>query len=238
VPSLLACCLAGLLLATSAEPRHAVIGFSAEDRSIDAYALRKGPHALMILGGIHGGTETNTAWLVWELLAYFEAQPEAVPESVTLWFIPAVNPDGISNGTRGLANGVDPNRNWPTADWAADTFAPGAILRYGGGGTEPLSEPETTALAVFIEYVQPVAIVTYHSAAGVAMGGPIASESGLLQAYLDAAAYAAHDWVAYPVTGDFAQWAEAHGIPTIEVELTEPCRPRGRSEPGRRAGRA
>jgi hypothetical protein len=175
---------------------------------------------VLILGGIHGGRESNTAWLVWELLGYLQAQPMAVPDSVTVWFVPVVNPDGIENGTRELANGVDPNRNWPTLDWAPDTFAPGAILRYGGGGRQPLSEPETAALAVWIEHIQPVTIITYHSAAGLGMGGPVAVGSGLLQAYLDATAYAAHEWVAYPVTGDFAQWSEALGIPTIEVELS------------------
>jgi hypothetical protein len=221
VSSVVACCLAGLLLAAAPEPRHTVIGRSAEERPIDAYAVGSGPHAVLILGGIHGGYESNTAWLVWELFAFFATQPNAVPKELTLWFVPVANPDGLSNGTRGLANGVDPNRNWPTPDWVPDTFEPGGIFRYGGGGSQPLSEPETAALAVWIEHIQPVAIISYHSAGALAMGGGVAFATGLLQTYLDATGYFGHDWVAYPVTGDLAQWTEGLGIPTVEVELSD-----------------
>jgi murein peptide amidase A len=237
VPTFAACCLAGLLLAasaapmpqrqsaSSASPRHVIIGDSADERAIDAYAVGNGPHGVLILGGIHGGYEANTSWLVWELLAYFEAEPTTVPDALTLWFVPAVNPDGLARGTRELANGIDPNRNWPTLDWSADTFGPGAVLLLGGGGAEPLSESETLALATWIEWTSPVVIVSYHSAAGLVMGGPIASWTGLLGAYQSATGYAAGNWTAYPVTGDFAQWAEARGIPSIEVELTDHVNP-------------
>jgi protein MpaA len=221
VSILAACCLAGLLLVAAPEPRHTIIGYSAQGRSIDAYAVGHGPHAVLILGGIHGGLESNTTWLVWELLAYFEVRPEAVPEQLTLLFVPVVNPDGLSTGTRGLANGVDPNRNWPTWDWVPDTFAPGGLMLFGGGGQLPLSEPETSVLAAWIDHVQQVTIISYHSAAGQVMGGPVANATGLLHAYLDATGYWGHDWIAYPVTGDFAQWSEGLGTPTIEVELTD-----------------
>jgi hypothetical protein len=43
---------------------------------------------------------------------------------------------------------------------------------------------------------------------------------GLESAYAEAAGYDAGDWTSYPVTGDFAQWAERkQGVPTVEVEL-------------------
>jgi hypothetical protein len=222
--SLLAACGAALaLFAATAdlnEPRQVQIGVSAEERPIHTYAIGRGPHAVLVLGGIHGGSESNTVWLVWEMLDYFYNQPEAIPESVTLWFIPMANPDGVANGTRWLANGVDPNRNWPTEDWSPDTFAPGLHVQ-GGGGPEPLSEPETAAVARWIEHLQPVAILAYHSAAGLIMGGSGGFETGLVDAYFAASGYAVHDWVAYPVTGDFGKWAEGQGIPTLEVELTD-----------------
>ena len=207
------------------EPRYTIVGYSTEERAVEVFSLGHGPHSVLILGGTHGGSESNTSWLVWELLTYFVGQPQAVPALLTLHFVPAVNPDGISNASRELASGVDPNRNWPTADWTPDTFAPGAVLRYGGGGAYPMSEPETIALATWFDHVQPVAVISYHSAAGMVMGGSLAYETGLLQAYLAATAYRWYDWVAYPVTGDFAQWSEALGVPTIEVELTDHVEP-------------
>ncbi len=65
-------------------------------------------------------------------------------------------------------------------------------------------------------------IVSYHSAAGLVTGGPRARALGLEALYASTAGYASGDWTAYPVTGDFAQWAEQQqGIPTIEVELPD-----------------
>src|SRR5438128_91320 len=72
-----------------------------------------------------------------------------------------------------LADGVDPNRNFPTRDWRPATYGPGKWLA-DGGGEDPLSEPETVALANLIERVHPVAVLSYHSAAGIAMGGTAA----------------------------------------------------------------
>src|SRR5215813_13140433 len=99
-------------------------GSSAEGRAIEAYRLGHGPLTVVIVGGIHGAYEINTSWLVWEFLHAFEDDPEAVPDNLTLVFVPEANPDGLANETRLLADGVDLNRNWPTSDWAADTFEP------------------------------------------------------------------------------------------------------------------
>jgi len=79
------------------------------------------PPALLVIGGIHGAPEINSSALVWQLLTYFADEPDAVPEGVSLVFVPEANPDGIADGTRELADGVDPNRNWPTEDWWPDT---------------------------------------------------------------------------------------------------------------------
>ena len=49
----------------------------------------------------------------------------------------------------------------------------------------------------------------------------MANATGLLHAYLDATGYWGARLDAYPVTGDFAQWSEALGTPTIEVELSD-----------------
>jgi protein MpaA len=67
-------------------------------------------------------------------------------------FVPWSNPDGIAANTRQNANDIDLNRNFPS-----DNFMPG-----GPGGDEPLSEPESRALKMVIDAVQPSAVISAH----------------------------------------------------------------------------
>jgi hypothetical protein len=188
-------------------------------RDIMAYSLGTGPMKIAFIGGMHGAPEANSAWLVWELMHYFETQPEFVPGDMTLLFLPEANPDGLANGIRELADGVDPNRNWPTPDWSPSSFGPHGPQQ-GGGGLAPMSEPETVTLANWILSTQPTIVLSYHSAGGLVMGGSSALSLGLVDAYLAGTqSYVYREWIYYPVTGDFAQWCESLGIPTVEVEL-------------------
>jgi hypothetical protein len=83
-----------------------------------------------------------------------------------------------------------------------------------------MSEPETVTLANWILDTQPRAVLSFHSAGGLVMGGPAALSQGLVDAYLAGArGYVYREWIYYPVTGDFAQWCEDLSIPTVEVEL-------------------
>ena len=199
--------------------RPSLIGRTQEQRDIVAYAIGNGPFHVAILGGIHGAPEANTSSLVWDLLHSFERSPEAIPPSMTLVFLPEANPDGLVDGTRLLADGIDPNRNWPTADWSPEAYGPYGEEQ-GAGGEAPLSEPETVTLANWILQNRPMAVLSYHSAGGLVMGGPLAVSLGLTEAYRAAApGYIFLDWAYYPVTGDFAQWSEDQDFPTVEVEL-------------------
>ncbi len=196
------------------------IGHSSQGRPIEAFSVGQGKTPVVVVGGIHGGYESNTSWLVWELLTHYRQHPEDVPPHVKLILLPDANPDGLRNGTRFLADGVDANRNWPTADWQTASYEPGFVRLENGGGAEPLSEPETVALADYITRVQPRAVLSYHSAGGIVMGGPNSYERGLTNAYVQASpGYIELEWGLYPVTGDFAQWLEDQGIATVEVEL-------------------
>ncbi len=198
-----------------------VIGQSAAGRPLSVYQLGAGPRSVLILGGIDGGTESNTTVLVEQLLQALPDTPDLLHAGFVLLLLPAINPDGLATGTRMLANGVDANRNWPTGDWSTDTYVAGPTLIPGGGGPFPWSEPETRALAAYVQTVRPSLIVSYHSAAALVMAGPSARALGLDRVYAETAGYAQGDWVAYPVTGDFAQWSEDQGIPTVEIELPD-----------------
>ena len=201
------------------------VGSSAQGRPIDAYIVGDASRQVLVVGDIHGWPEANTGDLVWALLSTFVGNPALMPSSLGLIFIPEANPDGLANGTRELADGVDPNRNWPTADWSPDTFGPDGYLPAGGGPT-PLSEPETQALATFVVQRHPVAVISYHSAAALVTGGPGARSSGLFDAYVEASGYLGDIWTAYPVSGDFAQWCDIDlHIPTVEIELSDHVNP-------------
>jgi protein MpaA len=198
------------------------VGTSREHRPLIDFTLAGGRQIALIVGGIHAGTEANTVALVQGMLTEVQADPAFLPPELSATFLPAVNPDGLARGTREVASGVDPNRNWPTDDWTIDTYAAGPVIVPGGGGPFPMSEPETRALADLVDRVRPSLIVSYHSAAGLVTGGPAARALGLESTYADAAGYAAGNWTSYPVTGDFAQWAEQkQGVPTVEVELPD-----------------
>jgi protein MpaA len=198
-----------------------VIGLSAQGRPLAVYQLGAGHRTVLIVGGIDGGTESNTTALVEQLLEQVPQTADLFQSGFVFLFLPAINPDGLASGTRMLADGVDANRNWPTDDWSQDTYVAGPTLIQGGGGPHPWSEPETVALAAYVQRVHPNLIVSYHSAAALVMAGPAARGLGLDQLYASITGYAWGDWVAYPVTGDFAQWAENEDIPTVEVELPD-----------------
>ena len=197
------------------------IGASAEGRPIDVYIVGQATHEVLVVGGIHGAPEANTSVLVWDLLSTFASQPQLMPPNLDIAFVPQANPDGLADGTRELADGVDPNRNWPTPDWSPDSFGPDGYLA-AGGGPQPWSEPETRALAAFVQQSHPVAVLSYHSAEGLVMGGPNARALGLFDAYVEASGYIGGYFIAYSVAGDFAQWLDDDSnIPTIEVELPD-----------------
>ena len=110
---------------THARPaRVSLIGLSWEGRPINAYALGTGAMPVAIVGGMHGAPEANSSWLVWELLDYYESTPAAIPPDLSLLFVPEANPDGLANGMRELADGVDPNRNWPTPTGRPTSYGP------------------------------------------------------------------------------------------------------------------
>jgi murein tripeptide amidase MpaA len=117
-----------------------VIGHSVEERPIEAVRVGLGPRRFVIIGAIHGGVECNTHALVELLVQWFSQEPDAVPSDVTLFFVPALNPDGCALGTRFNARGVDLNRNWDTEDWTRD--AEWSLVRCGSA-EKAVSEPET-----------------------------------------------------------------------------------------------
>jgi hypothetical protein len=83
------------------------IGTSQNGRAITATRYGDGPTTVLVVGQTHGDEEGG-------LRVILRMQSLPVPEGITLWIVPTMNPDGLVLDTRSLTNGADPNRRAPT----------------------------------------------------------------------------------------------------------------------------
>lgn len=204
-------------------------GTSAEGRDLRGYRIGDGARVLMLVGAVHGGFETNTSALIEQLAAHFRDHPAELLPDVSLILIPTLNPDGVSRGRvlegRFNANAVDLNRNWGCG-WEPVAYFRDQVV---GAGDATFSEPETAALSVLIQSVQPSAVLFYHAAADGVFAGACGGDAGsaaLSEAYGRAAEYS-YDagFSRYPVTGTGPAWVNSIGIPSADVELASATDP-------------
>lgn len=134
---------------TPSAPVEAVIGTSVRGSDIRTLTIGHGPRKVLFINGIHGD-ETETNQIAAELPAAFT--DAGLGDAVTLTVIADANPDGHAAHTRGNANGVDVNRNFP-----ASNFDPAT------DGTTPLSQPESRAIADVIDRTKPDLVLSAHS---------------------------------------------------------------------------
>jgi predicted deacylase len=205
-----------------------VIGHSAGGRPLEVYTFGSGDHQRMIAADLHGGDEWNTLTLANQLIQYLNQNPQVVPDNVTLYILPSLNPDGEARAHNKYGrlnqNGVDLNRNFPVnwlADWDRDgcwNYLPSS------GGAGPGSEPETQALMNFISSHNIESLISYHSAAlGIFPGGDPRDEKSvrLAEAIARVSSYP------YPpldtgckYSGTLPDYAVSQGIAALDIELT------------------
>jgi len=169
---------------------------------------------LLLFAAIHG-EEPETTWALSRALRQLAERPEHA--AVVL----AANPDGLIRGTRANANGVDLNRNFPTATWREGTVTSRATIGEPSDvvlstGTAPGSEPETQALLALIAELRPDAVIALHAplaciddANSSALGHRLAERTGMPLA-AD---------VGYPTPGSFGSWGQEQGVPVITYEF-------------------
>lgn len=196
-------------------------GRSVQGRDLIARRIGNGPRMLMLIGGIHGGWESNTSTLVDELHTHFQITPGDVLPGVTLVFISTLNPDGAALGRtldgRFNFNRVDLNRNWGCG-WEAVAYFQDQQV---SPGAQPFSEPETLALAALINDLRPSTVLFYHSAANGIFGGNCGGNSSAMVEILGLATGYPYggEFTDYVVTGTAPNWVDSLGIPSADVEL-------------------
>src|SRR5690606_34578040 len=127
-----------------------LIGHSVEGRELWAYQVGDpdADNVALVLGQMHGEEPAGT------LSAWGMVNDHREVSGVQLWVVPSMNPDGHARNRRQNSNGVDLNRNWPV------NYEQNEKGNRYYSGTGPLSEPESQAIAAFIEKIRPDRMVS------------------------------------------------------------------------------
>jgi murein peptide amidase A len=190
-------------------------GRSVEGREIPFYGLETVETAealdILIFGAFHGD-EPESEVLTRQFMEGFDLERFA---GYRVGIVPLVNPDGLTKNQRVNANGVDLNRNFPTADWAE--LNAGEIYY---SGKAPGSEPETKFMLMLLEQYPPQRIVSVHTPYRVLnYDGP---GKALAETMAEANGYSVVEDIGYATPGSFGTYVgKERGIPTVTVELCE-----------------
>jgi len=189
-------------------------GRSALGNRLEYWPAALGETDLLLIAGIHGEEADTTVTLSKALRVLSSAPTHAA-------VITAVNPDGILRGTRGNANGVDLNRNFPTRDWSPNSVThcwtmDGPSEVELSSGSSPGSESETTALIELVARLKPKQIITLHGPLGC-IDDP--SKSRLAQRMSARTGFPLVTDIGYKTPGSFGTWANENQFPIITWEF-------------------
>lgn len=203
--------------------RSSVIGTSINGRAIMAHWFGNGPSMVLFVGGVHGneksGTYTMQSWL-----EELERHAERIPAGRTIVVVDNANPDGFAANIRLNSHSVDLNRNFPALDWKPNVTVPGYVNLVNGGGPAALSEPESAALANFVQAHRPRAVLTFHSSASLVSPNDAGDSAAIASLYASKTTYRyassnqATETFKYDTTGAFEDWMRVIGIPNVLVE--------------------
>ena len=179
------------------------IGTSEYGRKIYAVGLGKGSTSVFINGSHHAREWLTTSLNMYMIEKYAAAykgnlkisgyNARNLLNSSTIWFVPMVNPDGVTLQQQGLkafpksthkalikmnngsknfkrwkanAKGIDLNRQYK-ADWGSIKNSPKSPSYMNYKGKSPESAKETKAIVKFVNQINPEMTVSYHSSGRV-----------------------------------------------------------------------
>lgn len=203
------------------------IGYSRQGRPINAYTFGGTGRTVLYVGAIHGN-EPSSKYILDDWIAELDANPGRIPPGRQVVVVPSLNPDGVATGSRNNSAGVNLDRNFPTDDWKSDINSADGY-RKGGGGSKPLSEPESQAIASLVQRLRPYLMLSYHSQGSLVMGDPgvysetYAARYATMVGYRDATRASSESLFGYDgSSGLFEGWAYLKvGVPNIVVELND-----------------
>ena len=160
---------------------------------------------ILVIGVFHGD-EPQGDFLIKE---YIKSN-----QNSEMLFIPCLNPDGMSLKTRQNANGVDLNRNFPTANWEK------VEDKIFYGGEKPSSEIETKFMVDVIQEYKPKVILSLHAPfCTVNYDGDALIYAEKISEIIN---YPVQEDIGYPTPGSFGTYCGVErNIPTITLELDE-----------------
>lgn len=185
-------------------------GTSVKGEIIKSFKTEKSaPKYNYILGAVHGD-EVEGAHLAAELFKWLQATDEV---DLPVIVVPVVNVDGFKLKTRVNGNGVDLNRNLPSAQWT-----PEAREEKYFPGVAPLSEPENKYLVSLFEKYPPRFILSFHS------WYPVINYNGACKEIAEfLASYNKYpieaDFLTHPTPGSLGEYGpQALGAPVLTFE--------------------
>lgn len=204
--------------------RTTQIGTSVQGRPMLAHWFGSGPSIVVFIGGMHGN-EKSSVLIMESWLDDLEHYAERIPVNRTIVVVTTANPDGYATNSRFNARDIDLNRNFPSDNWNANVTGPGYTDKINGGGTSPLSEPESATLANFINQYKPRAVLSFHAVASLVTPNGTADSSTIAKLYASKTPYNFADEaqtntaLGYTTTGDLEFWLRDKGIPNVLIEL-------------------
>lgn len=207
-----------------------VVGYTNNGTPVEAVRFGDGDRPVVFVGGMHAGFAPSTVTLAHEAIAYFTANPDAIPDKITLYIVISASPDtpfapGELAG-RLNSNRVDANRNWGCR-WTKDAKFRGETIP-GSGGKSEFSEPEVMALRDFILNRGAIAAVFWEAKTVGGLVSPgscgkrTAVSSRLASVYGAAAGYRIADFESLTnqeLNGDSTNWLDSIGVPAISILL-------------------